>query len=143
MELRYKGGKVINLRSIWNFLQAMWRKYFQSNSEQRAQVAAFDPTKVQEIEVDPDSDYADLLPYTTLHDLGVEQKEVLLKQLQDLEKSGIDELVRVPLLRTALVQAKSPECIKAGHCTHCKCPIPSKFYETEGCEEGCYKEWPR
>lgn len=39
--------------------------------------------------------------------------------------------------RIKLVEQKSPECLN-GHCKHCGCSTPEKFYEDRGCEAGCY-----
>lgn len=120
----------------------MWRKYFQSSKEQRDVVNQLS-TEVLAVEAEPKESYSELLPYTTLDGLSEEQKAQLLAQLHEFQESNLDDLVLVPLMRTALVQIKSPSCITQGQCVECKCPIPSKFYESDGCKEGCYKEWPR
>ena len=48
------------------------------------------------------------------------------------------DITKLVLERTELVRLKSPKCLEEERCIHCKCEIPAKFYELEGCDNGCY-----
>lgn len=120
MKIRYKGtGKEINLKTIWNFMIAMYRKYWILSKRER-----------------------DLVKKYTSSTFTVKETQSVAKEIAELEASNLPDHLRIPLIRTALVRTKSPECITGGKCKHCLCPTPDKFYEAEGCEHGCYEEWP-
>lgn len=55
---------------------------------------------------------------------------------------GETYLTEIAEWRLDQIGKKSPKCLQEGKCIHCGCSIPSKVYEKDSCEYGCYPERP-